>query len=201
MFTGIIETVREIKKISGRSVSVAIPEDWKPEIGESVAVNGVCLTVTSAEKGLSVFDISPETYSKTIFRFLKTGSPVNLERALKFGDRISGHFVTGHIDGIARVLAVKKSGESHVFEFEAPGSGCLIEKGSVAVNGVSLTVFDLSGGSFKAAVIPHTYENTNLKYLKPGSRVNIEFDMLGKYVLKKSGGGLTGDFLKENGFF
>lgn len=200
MFTGIIESVEKIKSVSPGKLEVSVPADWKLASGESVAVNGACLTVAGSKPGVAVFAVSPETVSKTTLRLLKAGSLVNLERALAVGGRLGGHFVTGHVDGTARLLAARNHGNSVVIEVEKAAGALLVEKGSVALDGISLTVYGISGTSFKAAVIPHTWENTALKDLKPGGLLNIEYDILGKYAAKASSPGLTREFLKENGF-
>ncbi len=201
MFTGIIEAVEKVKALSKGRLETAVPADWALAAGESVAVNGVGLTVVSHAKGLAAFDMSPETFKKTALGLLRKNAPVNLERAMKADGRFSGHFVTGHVDGAARMLGVRKTGGGFVLTFEAPSSGALlVEKGSVALNGVSLTVFDLFGDAFKTAVIPHTWENTNFKHLKAGAALNIEYDILGKYAHKNTGSKITGSWLTENGF-
>jgi riboflavin synthase len=199
MFTGIIEAVGKIRSVSKNRLETAVPAAWVLAAGESVAVNGACLTVTETAKGSAVFDMSPETFKVTALSSLKKNAPVNLERAMKADGRFSGHFVTGHIDGTARLLNVRKDGGSFVLTFEADCSA-LVEKGSVALDGVSLTVFEVSSGAFKTAVIPHTWENTGLKCLKTGDLSNIEYDVLGKYALKNSGGKITRKFLSDNGF-
>ena len=199
MFTGIIEAVGKTGSVSKNRLEIAVPADWVLAIGESVAVNGACLTVTAAAKGSAVCDMSSETFKVTAFSSLKKNALVNLERAMKADGRFSGHFVTGHIDGTARLLNVRKDAGSFVLTFEADCSA-LVEKGSLALNGVSLTVFGVSSGAFKTAIIPHTWEHTGLKYLKPGDLSNIEYDILGKYALKNSGGKITREFLSENGF-
>ena len=199
MFTGIIEAVGKIKSVSKNRLETAVPADWALAAGESVAVNGACLTVIASAKGSAVFDMSPETFKTTSFASLKNNAIVNLERAMKADGRFSGHFVTGHIDGTARLLNVRKDSGSFVLTFEADSS-LLVEKGSAALNGVSLTVFEIVHGTFKTAIIPHTWENTGLKYLKPGDPLNIEYDILGKYALKDSGGIITRKFLSDNGF-
>ncbi|OGR68595.1 MAG: riboflavin synthase subunit alpha [Elusimicrobia bacterium GWC2_61_19] len=199
MFTGIIEAVEKVKSVSPGMLEVSVPKDWILTDGESVAVNGACLTVTGSKPGLACFAVSPETISKTTLRSAKTGSLVNLERALAVGARLGGHFVTGHIDGTARLLSINNDGNSRIIEVERPADAVMVEKGSVALDGISLTVYDVSPSSFKAAVVPHTWANTALKILKPGSLLNIEYDILGKYASAKSSG-ITRDFLKENGF-
>lgn len=199
MFTGIIETVAKVTAVSSGKLAIALPADWALADGESVAVNGACLTVTAHKPGAAVFAVSPETFSRTTLGALKPGSPVNLERALAVGARLGGHFVTGHIDGTARLIAARDEGNSRVIEVEKPADAVMVEKGSVALDGISLTVYDIRPGSFKAAVIPHTWENTALKLRKPGDLLNIEFDILGKYAAARAPG-ITKDFLKENGF-
>ncbi len=199
MFTGIIETVQKIKASSSGKLEVFVPGDWLLAAGESVAVNGACLTVTGFKPGLAAFALSPETAERTTLRQLKAGTPVNLERALAVGARLGGHFVTGHVDGAARLLGARQAGNSWIIEVEKTEGAVLVEKGSVALDGVSLTVYDVSETCFKASVIPHTWENTALKDLKPGSLLNIEYDILGKYASAKTSG-ITKDFLKENGF-
>lgn len=201
MFTGIIEALAKIKKISPGKLEVSIPGDWKLADGESVAVNGACLTVTGFTPGLAAFALSPETAGRTTLPRLKPGAPVNLERALAVGARLGGHFVTGHVDAVLRLLSVKNDGNSRVIEVERAADALLVEKGSIALDGISLTVYGISGNSFKAAVIPHTWENTALKYLKTGGLLNAEYDILGKYAAKGAASGLTREFLKENGFF
>ncbi|MDP2867152.1 MAG: riboflavin synthase [Elusimicrobiota bacterium] len=200
MFTGIIEAVEKVRSVSGGKLEVSVPPGWKLASGESVAVNGACLTVAGFRPGLVVFALSPETASKTALRLLKSGSRVNLERALAVGARLGGHFVTGHVDGTLRLLAARHDGNSVVIEVEKAEGALLVEKGSVALDGISLTVYGISGASFKAAVIPHTWENTALKDLKPGGLLNVEYDILGKYAAKAVSPGLTREFLKENGF-
>jgi len=200
MFTGIIEAVEKLKAVSKNRLETAVPPDWTPAAGESVAVNGACLTVVAFAKGLAAFDMTPETLERTALRTLKRNARVNLERAMKAEGRFSGHFVTGHVDGTASLLNVKKAAGSFVLTFKAPAPVQLVEKGSVALNGVSLTVFEINADTFKAAIIPHTWENTGLKYLKPGDLLNIEYDILGKYALKNAGAKITKQFLADNGF-
>lgn len=199
MFTGIIEAVAKIRSVSPGKLEVSVPGDWKLSGSESVAVNGACLTVTGFKPGLAAFAASPETAARTALRLLKPGSAVNLERALVVGARLGGHFVTGHVDGTARLLSVTKEGNSRIIEVEKAGDALLVEKGSVALDGISLTVYGISGKSFKAAVIPHTWENTALKYLRPGGLMNAEYDILGKYAAGPRSG-ITREFLKDNGF-
>jgi len=199
MFTGIIEAVERVKAVSTGGLEVSVPAAWALTEGESVAVNGACLTVVSHKPGAAGFAVSPESVARTTLRRLKPGALVNLERALAVGARVGGHFVTGHIDGTARLLSVRGEGNSRVVEVEKAPDAVMVEKGSVALDGISLTVYDIFPASFKAAVIPHTWANTTFKNLKPGSLLNIEYDILGKYAAARSGG-ITKDFLRENGF-
>lgn len=199
MFTGIIEAVEKVRSVSARGLEVSVPADWALAEGESVAVNGACLTVASHRPGVAGFAVSPESFSRTTLTRLKAGSVVNLERALAVGARLGGHFVTGHVDAAVRLVSVRDDGNSRVMEVEKAAGAAMVEKGSVALDGVSLTVYDVTPDSFKAAVIPHTWANTALKGLKPGSLLNIEYDILGKYAAARSPG-VTRDFLKENGF-
>lgn len=204
MFTGIIESVQKVEDIKvsseGGKIAIEIPYDWNLLEGESVSVNGVCLTVVSSKKGFAIFDVSPETFKKTNFKELRIGFYVNLERAIKTDLRFSGHFVTGHVDCICVLKNIIKEKTGYTLEFGLNDTSLVVEKGSIALNGISLTVFDLTKNSFKVAVIPHTWEKTNLRYLKPGSKLNVEFDILGKYILKTSGNKITREFLKQNGF-
>lgn len=200
MFTGIIEAVEKVKSVSLGKLEVSVPADWALAEGESVAVNGACLTVVSHKPCAAAFAVSPESFARTTLGGLKSGSAVNLERALAVGARLGGHFVTGHIDAAVRLLAVRDEGNSRIVTVERTEGSVMVEKGSVALDGISLTVYGLTPGSFKAAVIPHTWNNTALKNLKPGSLINIEYDILGKYASSKSSG-ITAAFLKENGFF
>lgn len=200
MFTGIIEAVEKVKSVSTGGIEVSAPADWNLADGESVAVNGACLTVTGFKAGLAAFAVSPESFSRTTLGKLKPGSVVNLERALAVGARLGGHFVTGHVDGTARLISARDDGNSRIIEVEKAPDAVMVEKGSVALDGISLTVYDVTATSFKAAVIPHTWANTALKNLKPGGLLNVEYDILGKYAAARSPG-ITKEFLKENGFF
>ena len=199
MFTGIIETVQRVKSAASGRLEVSVPPEWTLSDGESVAVNGACLTVTGSGRGLASFAVSPESFARTTLGRLKAGAAVNLERALAVGARVGGHFVTGHVDGTARLISVRDEGNSRVIEVERDQGAVMVEKGSVALDGISLTVYDIRPGSFKAAVIPHTWDHTALKGLKPGAMLNIEYDILGKYASARSQG-ITREFLEENGF-
>lgn len=153
-------------------------------LGESVAVNGACLTVTAILGRRFRVDVSPETLRRTTLGTLAQGARVNLERALRMGDRLGGHIVLGHVDGVGRLRAIEPDGDWSLYRFEAPRALApyLVEKGSIAVDGVSLTVFACRGGRFTVALIPHTLARTTLGTLRPGARVNLEADVLLKHI-------------------
>ncbi len=212
MFTGIIQHVGIVQSLRRTSGPATLTTDLGPLAdglvhGESVATNGVCLTVTEITGSVSRFDIMPETLSQTALIGLKSGDPVNLERAMQLGGGLDGHMVQGHVDGIATVRRIEK-GDSFRMEFTADRKLTeeMVNRGSVAINGVSLTLVNVGDDSFSVSLIPTTLDETNLHYLTAGDKVNIETDMIGKYVLKflrqMSGqtGGLTLDKLRNAGF-
>jgi len=189
MFTGLVEEVGKVVELKRFSSSgrlkvgcYRILDDVKE--GDSVAVNGVCLTVVEIGVNYLVFDVSAETLRRTTVGTLKPKEAVNLERALKLSDRLGGHILQGHVDTTTKVMGIKREGNGFIFTFRLPPqfSHLVVEKGSIGIDGISLTVANLFADSFTVAVIPHTYENTNLKYRKPGELVNVEFDIIGKYV-------------------
>jgi len=192
MFTGIVEdigTVTEIKRRSKEStLSIAVNRIDLNEVrpGDSISVNGACLTVTSLGGNTFTMDASRETLSRTNLGRLRAGSRVNLERSLRAGDRMGGHIVNGHVDGVGKLKAKKKRGKSIEFRFTVPEglSKYIVEKGSVAVDGVSLTVNSAGGDEFAVNIIPYTLSETTFGGLRTGSRVNIECDIIGKYVEK-----------------
>jgi riboflavin synthase len=215
LFTGIIEETGSITGIRAGSAaagvtirSATIPATLAT--GESVAVNGVCLTVVQHTSGGFSCDLSPETLKRSSFAEIAVGRTVNLERPLAVGGRLGGHFVLGHVDGVGRLIASGASGSGALLRFSYPAEleRYLVSKGSIAVDGVSLTIAELDSKSFSVAVIPHTLRATNLAHLKPGDAVNLETDILAKYferffVLEKRGerpGGLTIEYLKEQGY-
>lgn len=192
MFTGIIEdrgTVTGIKRRSKES-SLTIRANRidvrEMVMGESISVNGTCLTVTSLGGDTFTVDASRETLSRTNLGKLRVGSAVNLERSLRVGDRMGGHMVSGHVDGVGKVKSKKKRGGSVEFRFTAPEQVMkyIVEKGSVAIDGVSLTVNAVEGGEFTVNIIPYTLAETTFGALRAGKPVNIECDMIGKYVEK-----------------
>ena len=189
MFAGIIEQVGQIAFATpsgvGSRLRVRTPL-FRPALrpGESISVDGVCLTVARTGRGWFEADCSPETLKVTTLGSRSASNPVNLERALRPSDRIGGHFVQGHVDGIGRTVRIRKAGESCVIRFEAPPGvrSLLVLKGSVAVDGVSLTVSGLEADGFEVSLIPFTLAATTLGRLRVGGRVNLEADILGKYV-------------------
>lgn len=185
MFTGIVEEVGYVAKISDKAMTVRaskVLEDVK--LGDSIAVNGACLTSVDFSKSEFSVDLSPETMRRTSLGQLSVGGPVNLERALLAGDRMGGHIVQGHVDGTGRVMSIKEDGDSIIFRIRVPKrlNRYIVEKGFVAVDGISLTVVKRGASSFTLAVIPYTRENTNLSAVSVGDRVNLEADILAKYV-------------------
>jgi riboflavin synthase len=186
-------------------LSVTQQTDFDLQLGESVSVNGVCLTVIK-HKGEISFDVSPETLKSTNIGELKVGDKVNLERALKLSDRLGGHLVTGHVDGTGTIREKKLSGEYTFYTFDSSEEilKYIVQKGSIAVDGISLTVVGLDNRSFSVAIIPHTLTATNIGDKGIGDRVNLEVDIIGKYVEKfvsgkESVSGLA-NMLKEKGF-
>ena len=185
MFTGIVEEVGVVAKISDNGMTVLatkVTEDLK--LGDSIAVNGTCLTAVSFDRTEFSVDLSPETVRRTSLGRLSVGGPVNLERALLASDRMGGHIVQGHVDGTGRIMSTKRDGGSTIFRIRVPKrlNRYIVEKGFVAVDGISLTVVKIGASSFTLAVIPYTLKNTNLAALSVGDRVNLEADILAKYV-------------------
>jgi riboflavin synthase len=212
MFTGLIEDMGAVASFRrGHTAAVLGISTTLPvhelALGDSVAVNGICLTVTAHSGTVLSFDVSPETISKSTFASLRTGDRVNLERALRLGDRLGGHLVTGHVDCCGMLLKTEHVSGYHILTFTLPAgfSRYLVQKGSVAIDGISLTVNEVSGEGFTVTIIPHSFGKTTLAKLKPGGRVNIETDILGKYIERlaqpiRSGTGLSMQTLAENGF-
>lgn len=193
MFTGIVEKIGRVAKISlqGKNRHFFIESELAPElkIDQSVAHNGVCLTVVGIQGKVYEVVAIDETLQKTSLGTWQVGDRVNLERAMKLGDRLDGHIVQGHVDQVGICHAIEDAEGSRVFTFHYdPSIGNMtIEKGSITVNGVSLTVVNSQKGAFSVAVIPYTYEHTSFHTLKQGDKVNLEFDVIGKYVLAKVG--------------
>ena len=209
MFTGIIQDTGTVRKLTRKGedalleVTTELPlEDVK--VGDSIAVSGGCLTVTTLGKKSFTFDVSAETLSKTTLGRLKAGDRVNLEKALRMSDFLGGHLVLGHVDCVGRVVERSSRAGSIVFGIALePGlSKYVVAKGSIAIDGISLTVNSCEGDRFYVNIIPHTYDMTTLAGKKAGDSVNIETDILGKYVEKllHPGKGVDMDFLREHGF-
>jgi riboflavin synthase len=190
MFTGLIEAVGHVDQVvrTGTGVRLGVRAELAGELagGESVSVNGVCLTVTEIAAGIFAADIGPETLKVTTLAALQPGDPVNLERALRADSRFGGHFVQGHVDGVGAVLEIRAEGDAHWLKvaYSAPLAPYLVTKGSVAVEGVSLTVAALGDDHFDVMIIPFTWSHTSLSSLRTGARVNLECDMVGKYVAR-----------------
>jgi len=188
MFTGLIEDLGKVIDISVSSKGAKLVVETKLsdiKIGDSVAVNGACLTVTEIRGNKYSFDVSPETLKRTNLGLLKRGDYVNLERALKVGDRLGGHIVQGHVDFTSKIKSLKFLGEHYELVIEIPNDwvSYIVEKGSIAIDGISLTVNYIRNNSVYINIIPHTYERTNLKFRKNGDLVNVETDIIGKYVI------------------
>jgi riboflavin synthase len=214
MFTGIIEEIGTIEQIrqSGEAIVMTIGAQkvlTDVHLGDSIAVNGVCLTVTSFTDRAFTVDVMPETVKATSLRTLTKGSKVNLERAMAANGRFGGHFVSGHVDGIGRIIRKWPSANAVYYEIEIPKElrQYMILKGSVAVDGTSLTIFGLTDNTFTISLIPHTRAETILGEKQPGDIVNIECDMIGKYVAQFMEGKketaqstITLEFLERHGY-
>ncbi len=207
MFTGLIEEVGAVSRRSGNELAVVAHKVLdRLQLGDSVAVDGVCLTVVAVNGDGFVVQVSQESFARTTLNTLKPGDAVNLERAMAAGDRFGGHFVLGHVDGVGRVVSVRQQGEFSLWRFQAPPevTPYLVPKGSIAVDGISLTIVEPSGDTFGAAIIPATIQHTKLSAIGAGAAVNLEADVLGKHVhhfMARSGqGGLTLETLARHGF-
>ena len=195
MFTGIVEgigIVNKISKITKNRSAIEMTIDLGKQvkglkIGQSVALNGVCLTATKISKSKCIFEMIEETTKKTDLGNLKVGGVVNIERSLKVGDRLEGHFVLGHVDGVAIIKKILKKPKEVQVYFEVPKSLAkyIVKKGSITIDGISLTVVDIKKTLAYVSLIPHTIEITNFHTKKVGDKVNIETDILGKYILKQ----------------
>ena len=214
MFTGIIEAVGTIRDWASRGAGAAagiaaasLAAGLRP--GDSIAVDGACLTVTGLRGDTFTCDLSPETLSRTTLGRLRVGSQVNLERPLRLGDRLGGHIVTGHVDAVGEILQRTAQGDAEVVRIRFPQAlaSLLVMKGSIAVDGISLTVAELADDRFGVAVIPYTLQQSTLGSKRVGDPVNLEADILGKHVARllaarmpAQGGGLSLGFLQEHGF-
>ena len=206
MFTGIIESFGTIKRIEsrgeGKVLYIGCDLDLsESKIGDSIAVNGACLTATGLEKNIFKVDMAPETVERTIFKRLRPGSRVNIERALKLSDRIDGHLVSGHIDGTGIISSIKRNSNAIIIKIDVPSklAADMIEKGSVAIDGVSLTINTCSDKDFEVSIIPHTADITTIGLKRVGDEVNIETDMIGKYVKKILMGSVSKNDALPNG--
>ena len=190
MFTGIIESLGKITSVKADrgNIDFTIESDISRElkIDQSVSHNGVCLTVTDKSNNTHTVTAVKETLDKSSLKSFSVDDLINLERAMKLGERLDGHLVQGHVDGVAKCIGMSVNDGSWIykFEFDVKNEILLIEKGSICINGVSLTVFDIEKNTFKVTIIPYTYDNTSFKELKEGDIVNIEFDMIGKYLAR-----------------
>ena len=190
MFTGIIESLGKVTnvKVDRGNIDFTIQSEISNElkVDQSVSHNGVCLTVTETTNNTHTVTAVKETLEKSSLGSFSVDDLINLERAMKLGERLDGHLVQGHVDGVAKCIGVSVNDGSWIykFEFDIKNEMLLIEKGSICINGVSLTVFDVAENTFKVTIIPYTYENTQFKKLKEGDIVNIEFDMVGKYLAR-----------------
>ncbi len=216
MFTGIIQGLGTITSIrpTGQGVVLAIQPDFPiedPSQGESIAVNGVCLTATTISGSSFTADVSPETLSRTTLGELRPGSRVNLERALRLSDRLGGHLVSGHVDGVGQVVEKKRLSQFTLYTISLPRGldRYVIEKGSIAIDGISLTVNSCDKTAVSVAIIPHTASLTTMGLRQVGDRVNIEVDIIGKYIEKllisdrqktQETEGLDLNFLAKHGF-
>ena len=191
MFTGIIEETGRVAAVAPREGAWRLQIEARRALedvalGDSIAVNGCCLTVVDHGPDFLTFDVLEETWRLTTFGELAAGAAVNLERSLRFGGKMGGHFVTGHIDGVGRIDVLERRGTDHYLRVLAPAGAApkLVHKGSIAIDGISLTVAETAGDAFAVWLIPHTLAVTNLRDKSPGAGVNLEFDLLGKYVEK-----------------
>lgn len=206
MFTGIVEEIGSVKTAGPRSLTVsasAVLDGLK--LGDSIAVNGVCLTVTTFDGGSFSVGLMPETLRRTNLGFLKSGDVVNLERAVAVGSRLGGHFVQGHVDGLGRVVSVRRDDDALLVRLAPPPEVMryVVPKGFIAVDGTSLTVVDCDADSFSVSLVSFTQDNIILPAKKPGYLANLEADILGKYVEKlvsRPQGKITEEFLAEQGF-
>lgn len=215
MFTGIVEEIGKLRRVAGRGHSLVLTIDARKvledvHIGDSIAVNGVCLTVVAFDATSVSMDVMPETYRQTNLASLRTGSPVNLERAMSARGRFGGHIVQGHVDCTGTITARAAEENAVVFTVEPIDKGALlfiIPRGSITIDGISLTVIQVTDDDFSVSIIPHTLQETVLQHKHPGDTVNLETDLLGKYIYRfmqanqeKKTGRLTSEFLAEHGF-
>lgn len=205
MFTGIVEEVGIIKAVRPGKLTISATEVLQgTKLGDSLAINGACLTVNALDASSFSVDVTPETLRRTNLGLLRSGSRVNLERALMIGGRLGGHLVQGHVDATGKIASLVPAEQAVIARCAAPQSVMryVVEKGFIAIDGVSLTVVDYDATSFSVSLIPYTMERTILGTRRPGDVVNLEVDIIAKYVekTKQGSGGITLDFLSEHGF-
>lgn len=211
MFTGIIAALGQLKSLESRGGDIRLHIDpakldlTDVKLGDSIAVNGVCLTVVEMASRSLQFDVSQETLQRTSLGQLKTGSEANLEKALAVGDRLGGHMVSGHVDGLGEVISKTASARSWQYKIKAPAEleRYIAEKGSITIDGVSLTVNGVFDGGFDINIIPHTLEETIIKHYQTGTRVNLEVDLIARYLerlLPQTGSTISRDFLTQQGY-
>lgn len=211
MFTGLIRELSAVCSFarSGNIYRLEVNSEMLSKdanIGDSIAVNGSCLTLVENKKNVLGFDVMEETVRRTGLSALKSGDKVNLEDSLKTGGPLSGHFVLGHVDCVGTIKRIENNGGENIFEVEFPSefSHLVVEKGSVSLDGISLTVGEVGRGTFKVYIIPHTLKMTNLGSRRERDKVNVEFDIIGKYLARfrdlDKKGGVTENFLKQMGF-
>ncbi len=214
MFTGLIEDIGTVQQVRRSGITVQLQVATKLPVaeialGDSIAVNGICLTVVELDATNFVADVSPETLKCSTLNGVAPGLEVNLERALRLSDRLGGHLVSGHVDDVATVLSRRQDGNAISFTFKMAVETLryVVVKGSITIDGISLTVNEVTSDTFSVAIIPHSLAQTTLKNLKTGSMVNIETDIIARYVEKllggsvqASSGGLTMEHLAKNGF-
>lgn len=199
MFTGIIEDIGQFTKIAASKLYIKSELLKKSKLGDSVCINGICLSIIKNEGILSVFNFMQETYNRTTLKYWKAGMPLNLERAIKLSDRLNGHIVQGHIDGIGRII--RKKNDYLQIACDKELLALTVAKGSISIDGISLTVISTDSSSFSVGVIPYTYDHTIVKSLNVGNFVNIETDLIGRYLRKfLNKKDIDIDFLTQNGY-
>ncbi|MFC2070104.1 riboflavin synthase [Chloroflexota bacterium] len=206
MFTGIVKEVGRVASIKPGNLTINAKDVLKDlKLGDSIAVNGVCLTVTTFDGNSFSVDVMQETLKRSNLGNLSTGDRINLELPLTLGSFVGGHLVQGHVDDIGKLISVKQDGAATLLKFETSPDimRYIVEKGFIAIDGISLTVINRTSNSFEVSIVTHTYKNTNLDDRKVGDRINLEIDIIAKYVeqlTNTQGTGVTADFLREHGF-
>jgi len=206
MFTGIIEEIGKVLSASTTKLTISAAQVVDGmKLGDSIAINGACLTVTDFDRASFSVDVMPETLQRTNLGHLKSGDGVNLERPMALGGQLGGHLVQGHVDDIGRIISLEWEGDALLFRFEAPPEimRYTVPKGFIAIDGISLTIMDKDESSFRVSVVEYTRRNTNLGSRKTGDLVNLEADIIAKYVAQftqPQAAGLTAEFLIEHGF-